>query len=77
MPPRIIAASGLISNSVENDQEIKANIKNRPPKIKQEIVPANPTVAIITILTVSVKCVLGSFVPEFFNFDQIKVRTKL
>jgi len=28
-------------------------------------------------LSVSDKSDLGSFVPEFFNFDQIKVRTKL
>ena len=58
-------------------RERKVINKNTPPKIKQAIVPANPAIAIIIILPVSDKYVLGSFVSEFFNFDQIKVRTKL
>ena len=58
-------------------RERKVINKNTPPKIKQAIVPANPTIAIIIILPVSDKYVLGSFVPEFFNFDQIKIRAKL
>lgn len=77
MPPKIIVEIWSILNSVECDQERKVINKNIPPKIKQEIVPANPTAPIITILPVSDKYVLGSFVPEFFNFDQIKIRAKL
>jgi hypothetical protein len=50
-------------------RERKVINKNTPPKIKQAIVPANPTIAIIIILPVSDKYVLGSFVSEFFDFD--------
>ena len=42
-------------------RERKVINKNTPPKIKQAIVPANPTIAIIIILPVSDKYVLGSF----------------
>ena len=77
MPPRIIVEIWSVFNTVEYAQERKVINKNIPPKIKQEIVPANPTAPIITILPVSDKYDLDSFVSEFFNFDQIKIRTKL